>query len=169
MEYFREAINSTKGRKGKSKPPLGGVYKDVENPGPQGKLGFLDFPPVTKIDGVNFGEIQICNEFEASEIIINHPVAERIQRIVGYRSMKKRSPLPLARQEKNNLSWKLSMECKISVINGIALHLTDGQNNNEVMSTPFTMHKEGAPDISSLIKKVSLKQVLFGEDELAGV
>ena len=30
MEYFREAINSTKGRKGKSKPPLGGVYKDVE-------------------------------------------------------------------------------------------------------------------------------------------
>ncbi|KAF3571026.1 hypothetical protein F2Q69_00058958 [Brassica cretica] len=30
MVYFREAINSTKGRKGKSKPPLGGVYKDVE-------------------------------------------------------------------------------------------------------------------------------------------
>ena len=30
MEYLREAINSTKGRKGKSKPPLGGVYKDVE-------------------------------------------------------------------------------------------------------------------------------------------
>ncbi|KAF3588261.1 hypothetical protein F2Q69_00027849 [Brassica cretica] len=30
MENFREAINSTKGRKGKSKPPLGGVYKDVE-------------------------------------------------------------------------------------------------------------------------------------------
>ena len=30
MEYFREAINSTKGRKGKSKPPLGGVYKEVE-------------------------------------------------------------------------------------------------------------------------------------------
>ncbi|KAF2575520.1 hypothetical protein F2Q70_00003231 [Brassica cretica] len=30
MEYFREAINSTEGRKGKSKPPLGGVYKDVE-------------------------------------------------------------------------------------------------------------------------------------------
>ena len=30
MEYFRETINSTKGRKGKSKPPLGGVYKDVE-------------------------------------------------------------------------------------------------------------------------------------------
>ena len=30
MEYFREVINSTKGRKGKSKPPLGGVYKDVE-------------------------------------------------------------------------------------------------------------------------------------------
>ncbi|KAF3599121.1 hypothetical protein F2Q69_00035255 [Brassica cretica] len=28
MEYFREAINSTEGRKGKSKPPLGGVYKD---------------------------------------------------------------------------------------------------------------------------------------------
>ncbi|KAF3530557.1 hypothetical protein DY000_02039579 [Brassica cretica] len=30
MEYFREVINSTKGRKGKSKPPLGGVYKEVE-------------------------------------------------------------------------------------------------------------------------------------------
>ena len=30
MEYFREVINSTKGTKGKSKPPLGGVYKDVE-------------------------------------------------------------------------------------------------------------------------------------------
>ena len=30
MEYFLEAINSTEGRKGKSKPPLRGVYKDVE-------------------------------------------------------------------------------------------------------------------------------------------
>ena len=30
MEYFCEAINSTEGRKGKSKPPLGGVYKDFE-------------------------------------------------------------------------------------------------------------------------------------------
>ena len=30
MEYFREAIDSTKGRKGKSKTPLGGVYKDAE-------------------------------------------------------------------------------------------------------------------------------------------
>ena len=30
IEYFHEAINSTKGRKGKSKPPLGEVYKDVE-------------------------------------------------------------------------------------------------------------------------------------------
>ena len=30
IEYFREAINSTEGRKGKSKPPLGGVYNDVE-------------------------------------------------------------------------------------------------------------------------------------------
>ena len=29
VEYFRKAINSTKGKKGKSKPPLGGVYKDV--------------------------------------------------------------------------------------------------------------------------------------------
>ncbi|KAF3516534.1 hypothetical protein DY000_02059918 [Brassica cretica] len=74
MEYFREAINSTKGRNAKSKPPLGGVYKDVEtnthkqfyllvhscttfglilereNPGPQRKLGFPDFPPITEID-----------------------------------------------------------------------------------------------------------------------
>ncbi|KAF2574805.1 hypothetical protein F2Q70_00004041 [Brassica cretica] len=30
MEYFREAITSTKGREGKRKPPLGGAYKDVE-------------------------------------------------------------------------------------------------------------------------------------------
>ncbi|KAF3489306.1 hypothetical protein F2Q69_00052707 [Brassica cretica] len=30
MEYFREAINSTEGRKENSKPPLEGVYKDVE-------------------------------------------------------------------------------------------------------------------------------------------
>ncbi|KAF3544925.1 hypothetical protein DY000_02007363 [Brassica cretica] len=91
MEYFREAINSAEGRKGKSKPPLGGasfstcsvsmtgtllpderaqavrslgsllnyVRLDprkgyVENPGPQGKLGFPDFPPITEIDGANF-------------------------------------------------------------------------------------------------------------------
>ena len=30
MEYFCKAINSTEGKKGKSKPPLGGVYKDNE-------------------------------------------------------------------------------------------------------------------------------------------
>ena len=30
MEYFLEAINSTEGRKGKSKPPLVGVYKDIK-------------------------------------------------------------------------------------------------------------------------------------------
>ncbi|KAF2576201.1 hypothetical protein F2Q70_00003983 [Brassica cretica] len=30
MEHFREAINLTVGRKGKSKPPLRGVHKDVE-------------------------------------------------------------------------------------------------------------------------------------------
>ena len=30
IEYFREVINSTEGRKVKSKPPWGGVYKDVE-------------------------------------------------------------------------------------------------------------------------------------------
>ena len=30
IEYFREAINSTEGRKGKRKLPLGGVCKDVE-------------------------------------------------------------------------------------------------------------------------------------------
>ncbi|KAF2530700.1 hypothetical protein F2Q70_00029287 [Brassica cretica] len=27
----------------------------LENPGPQGKLGFPDFPPITEIDSVNFG------------------------------------------------------------------------------------------------------------------
>ena len=30
IKYFREAINSTESMKGKSKPPLGGLYKDVE-------------------------------------------------------------------------------------------------------------------------------------------
>ena len=30
MEYFSEAIISTESRKGKRKPPLGGVYKDIE-------------------------------------------------------------------------------------------------------------------------------------------
>ena len=30
MEYFCEVINSTEGRKRKSNPPLGEVYKDVE-------------------------------------------------------------------------------------------------------------------------------------------
>ena len=30
MEYFRETINLTEGRKGKRKPPLVGVYKNVE-------------------------------------------------------------------------------------------------------------------------------------------
>ncbi|KAF2593826.1 hypothetical protein F2Q70_00043137 [Brassica cretica] len=64
MEYFREAINSTKGRNAKSKPPLGGVYKDVENPGPQRKLGFPDFPPITEIDGVNFGSHSLALERE---------------------------------------------------------------------------------------------------------
>ncbi|KAF3525176.1 hypothetical protein F2Q69_00047369 [Brassica cretica] len=76
MEYFRKAINSTKGRNAKSKPPLGGVYKDVEhlfahlllalaeNPGPQGKLGFPDFPPITEIDGVNFGSHSLALERE---------------------------------------------------------------------------------------------------------
>ncbi|KAF2619334.1 hypothetical protein F2Q68_00039620 [Brassica cretica] len=88
MEYFCEAINSTEGRKGKSKPPLGGVYKDFEtnsqrqfdllfysfnrttfglilereNPGPQEKLGFLDFPPITEIDNANFGSHSLALE-----------------------------------------------------------------------------------------------------------
>ena len=38
MKYFCQAINSTKGRKGKSKPPLGGVYKDVEVEEAKGQL-----------------------------------------------------------------------------------------------------------------------------------
>ncbi|KAG2322999.1 hypothetical protein Bca4012_058460 [Brassica carinata] len=49
-----------------------------------------------------------------------------------------------------------------------ALHLTDVQDNIEVMSAPFTKRKEclsGAPDISSTTKKVCPKQVLFGDDE----
>ena len=31
----------------------------AENPGPQGNLGFLDFPPITEIDGVNFGPTNV--------------------------------------------------------------------------------------------------------------
>lgn len=50
-----------------------------------------------------------------------------------------------------------------------ALHLTDGQDNNEVLSTPFTKREEDAPDISSSTMKVCSKQVMFGEDELVGV
>ena len=42
MEYFREVINSTKGRKGKSKPPLGGVYKEVEVEGSEERQLFWD-------------------------------------------------------------------------------------------------------------------------------
>ncbi|KAF2559106.1 hypothetical protein F2Q68_00014737 [Brassica cretica] len=97
MEYFREVINSTEGKKGKSKPPLGGVYKDVEtnsqrrfdllfysfnrttfglilereNPEPQRKLGFLGFPPITKIDGVNFGSHCLALE-EGGRLRITH-------------------------------------------------------------------------------------------------
>ena len=37
IEYFREAINSTEGRKGNSKPPLGVVYKDVEAEDAEGR------------------------------------------------------------------------------------------------------------------------------------
>ncbi|KAF8109081.1 hypothetical protein N665_0103s0036 [Sinapis alba] len=43
-----------------------------------------------------------------------------------------------------------------------ASHLTDGQDNNEVMSTPFTKRKDnfgGAPDISSSTKKVCSKDI----------
>ena len=37
MEYFRDVINSTEGRKGNSKPPLQGVYKDVEAEDAEGR------------------------------------------------------------------------------------------------------------------------------------
>ncbi|KAF3516659.1 hypothetical protein DY000_02058895 [Brassica cretica] len=80
MEYFREEINLTDGRKEKRKPPLGEVYKDVEvfrslrllelgisptalvakaltllYPGPLGNLGFPIFPKSTEIDSADFG------------------------------------------------------------------------------------------------------------------
>ena len=41
MEYFREAINSTEGRKRKSKPPLGGVYKVVKVEEAKGQFSLL--------------------------------------------------------------------------------------------------------------------------------
>ena len=41
MDSFREAINSTEGRKVKSKPPLGGVYKDVEVKDARGQFFLL--------------------------------------------------------------------------------------------------------------------------------
>ena len=34
----------------------------AENPRPQGKLGFLDFSPISKIDGVNFGSHNLALE-----------------------------------------------------------------------------------------------------------
>ena len=34
----------------------------TQNPRPQGKLGFPDFPPVTEIDGVNFGSHSLAQE-----------------------------------------------------------------------------------------------------------
>ncbi|KAF3564633.1 hypothetical protein DY000_02016336 [Brassica cretica] len=34
----------------------------TQNPGPQGKLGFPDFPPVMEIDGVNFGSHSLALE-----------------------------------------------------------------------------------------------------------
>ena len=40
MKYFREAINLTEGRKGNSKPPLGGVYKDVDSEDARGHNSF---------------------------------------------------------------------------------------------------------------------------------
>ncbi|KAF3544543.1 hypothetical protein DY000_02008002 [Brassica cretica] len=36
--------------------------KSKENPGPQGKLAFPDFPPITKIDGVNFDSHSLALE-----------------------------------------------------------------------------------------------------------
>ena len=41
IEYFRETINSTKSRKGKSKLPLGGVYNDVKVEEARGQLFLL--------------------------------------------------------------------------------------------------------------------------------
>ena len=41
MEYFRETINLTEGRKRNSKPPLGGIYKDLEAEDARGHNSFF--------------------------------------------------------------------------------------------------------------------------------
>ncbi|KAF3488010.1 hypothetical protein F2Q69_00053460 [Brassica cretica] len=42
--------------------------RHFENPGPQGKLGFLDFPPITEIDGVNFGSHSLALEGSVDQL-----------------------------------------------------------------------------------------------------
>ncbi|KAF3556962.1 hypothetical protein F2Q69_00012426 [Brassica cretica] len=45
--------------------------KIYRNSGPQRKLGFLDFPPITEIDGVNFGSHNIQDLWKLDSYIIS--------------------------------------------------------------------------------------------------
>ncbi|KAF3499514.1 hypothetical protein F2Q69_00042474 [Brassica cretica] len=68
----------------------GGIVRDlevqIENPGPQGKLGFTDFPSITEIDSVNFGSHnQLCltlinpnTHYDPSPVKKPHTISRRI-------------------------------------------------------------------------------------------
>ena len=48
------------------------VFALAENPGPQGKLGVLDFPLITEIDSVNFGTHSLALEGGVVRITLTH-------------------------------------------------------------------------------------------------